>query len=256
MILLIDIGNTSIRWASLEGGRVGDSQSLRHNGGAPLDLLATWDLLEAPRRVLISNVGAESVAVAIARVVRALWSLEPELAITRAECLGVRIAYAEPSRLGVDRWLALLGAHGREAGAVLIVDAGTAVTYDLLLGDGTHLGGLILPGIELMRAGLLTGTRIPNLAPGVPLDSAEDGPEAEPWGRDTAAAISLGGVQALGALADRLYDRLAERSSGPGPALLLTGGDSARLVGSIQRPCALVPDLVVRGLARLAEETS
>lgn len=256
MILLIDIGNTSIRWALLEGGRVGDSQSLRHNGGAPLDLLAAWDLLKSPRRVLISNVGPESVGVAIARVVRALWSLEPDLAVTRAECLGVRIAYAEPSRLGVDRWLALLGARGREAGAVLIVDAGTAVTYDLLLGDGTHLGGLILPGIELMRAGLLAGTRIPILAPEFPLDPLEDGPDAEPWGRDTASAISLGGIQALGALADRLYDRLAAQLSGPGPALLLTGGDSARLLGSIRRSCELVPDLVVQGLARLAEEKS
>jgi type III pantothenate kinase len=76
--------------------------------------------------------------------------------------------------------------------------------------------------------------------------------DSDPWGSDTASAVALGSVHALGALADRLYDRLAERGHGPGPAILLTGGDASRLAGVISRPCELVPDLVLQGLARLA----
>jgi len=251
--LLIDIGNTNLRWASQEGPGIGAPQSVRHGGGAPIDLLAAWDGLAVPHRVLIGNVGGEAVGTAVARVVRALWGLEPEVAVTRTECLGVRVAYRDPSRLGVDRWLVLLAAHARQAGAVLIVDAGTAVTYDLLLADGTHLGGLILPGIEMMRAGLFAGTRISRPVPDAVIDQGmNETSAADPWGSDTATAIALGSVQALGALADRLYERLAERGQGPGPAILLTGGDASRLAGVITRPCELVPDLVLQGLARLA----
>ncbi len=256
MNLLIDIGNTNLCWASQHGLTMGPPHSVLHSGAAPLDLLAAWDALEAPQRVLIGNVGGESVGTAVARVVRALWRLDPEFISTRAECLGVRVAYREPSRLGVDRWLSLLAAHGRQSGAALIVDAGTAVTYDLLLEDGTHLGGLILPGIEMMRAGLLTGTRIPR-----PVSHASGGQGmveinvAEPWADDTETAVSLGSVQALGALADRLYDRLMERAQESSPALLLTGGDASRLARTISRPCEFVPDLVLRGLVRLAEES-
>jgi len=200
-------------------------------------------------------VADESVTTAVARVARALWAVEAEPVHVRGFFLGLRVAYQDPSRLGVDRWLALLGAQDG-VGAALIVDAGTAVTYDLLLSDGTHLGGLILPGIEAMRASLLQGTRIGSLT----LDVDRQIPLAEPWAMDTASAVASGGIQALGALAERLHDRLLVRcQSGlaPGrgaPRLLITGGDAGRLAPAIGRPVQIVPDLVLRGLGRFAEE--
>jgi type III pantothenate kinase len=256
--LLLDIGNTNLRWASQEGPYLGDLATVRHGGGVPLDLIAAWEVLEVPCRVLVANVGGEPVAAAVGRVVRALWGVEAELVAVRAYCLGLRVAYEDPSRLGVDRWLALLAAQGHDAGSTLIVDAGTAVTYDLLLDGGRHLGGLILPGMEMMRGALLQGTWIPPMG----LDRAIALPLAEPWGTDTGTAVAAGGAQALGALADRLYDRLAERcaqgsesgADDAAPRLLLTGGDAERLAPAIGRPFQILPDLVLRGLARLAEE--
>jgi len=267
--LLLDIGNTNLRWVSQEGPGLGVSGTVRHGGGAPLDLIATWESLEPPGRVLVGNVGGESVAAAVARVVRALWGIQAELVVVQGSCLGLRVAYADPSRLGVDRWLALLGAQGLPGGSALIVDAGTAVTYDLLLAGGQHLGGLILPGIEMMRGALLQGTRIPpmGLDPAAPTASPIT-PSiglAEPWATDTGSAVAAGGIQALGALADRLYDRLYDRlaerhnqglepgSDSSAPRLLLTGGDRERLAPAIGRPFQILPDLVLRGLARLAE---
>lgn len=249
MNLLIDIGNTSLHWALQEGTDLGPMQAVRHGGAVPLDLLAAWEGLDPPRRVLVGNVGGGQVGQAVARVARALWGLECAFAATRGEYLGVRVAYPEPDRLGVDRWLALLGAQGQRQVPAVIVDAGTAVTFDLLLADGEHLGGLILPGIAMMRESLLGGTRIPRVEPAV---------TDAPWATDTGSAMAAGSLHALAALAERLYDRLRarldERAGGPSaaqPMLLVTGGDGPRLLPLIDRPCTLIPDLVLRGLARL-----
>jgi type III pantothenate kinase len=255
--LLLDIGNTNLRWVRQQSDGLGEVGTVRHGGAVPLDLIAAWEPLERPDRVLIGNVGGEQVAAAVARVVRALWGLEAELVAVQADCLGLRVAYADPSRLGVDRWLALLGVRGGRVGGALVVDAGTAVTYDLVLADGRHLGGLILPGVALMRGALLQGTRIPPVG----LEIEPEISLAEPWGRDTESAVGAGAIQALGALADRLYDRLvqlcgqgsSEGADGGPPLLVLTGGDAERLAPAIARPLQIRPDLLLRGLARLAQ---
>lgn len=252
MKLLIDIGNTSLRWTTCRDRELGRGESVRHNGGAPLDMLAAWERLERPERVLVANVGGVQVGGAITRVVRAFWGVDPELAVTRAEGFGVRVAYSEPSRLGVDRWLTLIAARDLVAGPCLIVDAGTAATFDLLLADGTHLGGLILPGVHMMRESLLAGTHIPRVEPE---------PSAEPWATDTGTAVAAGSLYALAALAVSLHDRLRERlGCGPAlraadlPVILIAGGDGPRLATLIDRPHALAPDLVLQGLARLGTD--
>jgi type III pantothenate kinase len=155
----------------------------------------------------------------------------------------VTVAYAEPARFGVDRWLALLAARREAPGSALVLDVGTAVTYDLLLADGRHLGGLILPGMRMMRESLLAGTRIPAVEPADSL---------EPWAADTAPAVAAASVQAPAALTERLRDRLAA-AAGEAPTVLITGGDAERLVAALDRPARFVPDLVLRGLALLPE---
>lgn len=251
MNLLIDIGNTNLRWALHDANGLGPMQGLRHGGGVPLDLLAAWEALDRPDRVLTGNVGGEPVGLAVARVARAYWGLTVEFATPRGDHLGVRVAYPEPARLGVDRWLALLAAREYAAGAALILDAGTAATFDLLLADGRHLGGLILPGLAMMRDSLMAGTHIPH---------GEPQPAPEPWATDTGAAVATGSRHALAALVERLYDRLGERAAASDggralpPALLITGGDGASIAPLIARPLELVPDLVLRGLARLTTD--
>ena len=250
MNLLIDIGNTNLHWARQDGDGLGPMAGVRHDQGVPLDLLAAWESLEAPQRVMVGNVGGAVVGQAVARVVRAYWGLEAQFAVTRQDCLGLRVAYAEPARLGVDRWLALLAALGRGADAAVIVDVGTAATFDVLAPAGRHLGGLILPGLTMMRDSLFAGTQIPQ---------GEPEPAALPWATDTGAAVATGSLHALAALAERLHQRLWDRWSetagarpAPPPALLVTGGDGPRISPLISRPLELVPDLVLRGLARLA----
>jgi type III pantothenate kinase len=242
MNLLIDIGNTSLKWAQCDGGVPAGMQTVRHHGGLPIDLHAAWELIGTPARILVSNVGAEGIAEALERACRVRWDRRPTFVVTEARSHGVAIAYERPERLGVDRWLALIAARRICTGAALIVDAGTAVTYDLLLPDGRHLGGLIVPGVEMMRDSLLAGTSIPRTEP---VESAE------PWAADTAAAIAAGSIQAPAALAERLRDRL-EAIAGDRPEVLMTGGNADRLLPAVAPPHRHVPDLVLRGLALLA----
>ncbi len=255
MDLLIDIGNTNLRWAALgndpaawaqAGPVLGEVHTLRHHGAIPIDLLAAWDGLPAPRKVLVGNVGGAGLAAHLTRAVRSLWGFDPGFAATRAEGFGVRIAYSEPHRLGVDRWLALIAVHRHAPGPSLVIDAGTAITYDLLLGDGTHLGGLILPGVRLLREALITGTRIPPWA-----DQPDPGPGDPAWATDTAAAVVGASLQGPSALAERLWMRLRDRA-GTEPHLILTGGDAGRLAPLVGVPLRILPALVLQGLALLA----
>jgi len=242
MDLLIDIGNTNLKWTLGESGALEAMRALRHHGGLPIDLHAAWERLAPPRRILVSNVGDAELARALERVCRSYWNRAPSFATPEPAAYGITIAYERPERLGVDRWLALIAAHRSCRGPVLVIDAGTAITYDLLRGDGSHLGGLITAGIEMMRDGLIAGTRIPRVEP----SESED-----PWARDTGTAIAVGSVQAPAALAERLFHRLAEQT-GKTPQCILAGGDAERLIPALDLPIRHKPDLVLRGLALLS----
>jgi len=243
MDLLIDIGNTSIKWATHDEGGIGSMGSARHHGALPIDLLAAWDELTGIDQVIAARVGPEAVLDAVANVASACWQCRIRQVETAVEAHGVRIAYAEPARLGVDRFLALIGARELAGDRpALIIDAGTAITYDLLDAAGTHLGGLILPGIRLMRDSLLTGTQIPRYEP-LEADTS--------WAADTGEAIAAASIQAPAALAERLQGRLYEHA-GTAPAVIVTGGDAERLLAAIPFDADHRPDLVLRGLGRFA----
>ena len=242
MHLLVDIGNTSIKWATWDGADLANLGSAKHCGALPIDLLAAWDSLEGIAGVVLARVGPSSVGDAVVTVVAARWRCDVTLVATSAQAHGVRIAYAEPARLGVDRFLALIGAHASQTGPKLIVDAGTATTYDLLLADGSHLGGLILPGIEIMRGSVLAGTQIPRYEP-AEADQA--------WATGTAEAVAAASIQAPAALAERLYHRLCDRTSQT-PTLIITGGDAERLLPAVHTEAIHRPELVLSGLSRFA----
>ncbi len=246
MQLLIDLGNTSLKWALRDGDRLGAPSSARHSGAMPIDVLAAWEQIEAVDRVHMASVASPALNETVAGVCQARWGKTPEMvtAAGLAERSPVRIAYQDPQRLGIDRWLGLLAAHDQHIGPKLVVDAGSAITYDILLSDGRHLGGLILPGVTLMRDSLLAGTQIPSheLAVGADLD----------WATDTGGAIVSACIQAPAALAERLWDRLRARAGGEDPTLILTGGDAERLLPAIVRPVTHRPELVLEGLALCA----
>ena len=242
-VLLVDLGNTRLKWALLAQGRRTPARAVVHAQlGVALAVRPAWKGLGRPERILVGSVaGAEREAQLLA-LCQELWACTPDFAGAQARAGGVTSGYDSPGRLGVDRWLGLLAVHAEQRGAACVVDCGTAVTIDLIDASGLHRGGLILPGLRSMQECLLSHTRIP---PFRPL------PARSELGRDTLVAVSNGALLAIvGAVRETLAR--ASRTLGGAPRLVVAGGDAATLAAALDGPVEARPDLVLEGLAILA----
>jgi type III pantothenate kinase len=247
MAVLVDIGNTRLKWASLERGRLVGRGSAVHRGSLDAAIAAFEEALPAQPRIIASNVAGEAVAERLEALVAARPGAALELVATSAERFGVRCAYADPSRLGVDRWVAVLAAHHAARAAACVVSAGTAVTFDAVDAGGAHLGGLILPGVRLLAAALDRHTS--DIGPTAPATAVPRGLEL--LGRNTDAAVGHGAWGARAAARDRAGATVA-RALASTPAVYLTGGDAEALRGWLETPAELRADLVLEGLALFA----
>lgn len=242
MILELDLGNTRGKWRLVGAGEVVARGTLTvediHRGRLP----AQWSQLP-PKRVRAANVAGQEVAAGLEQALRAEFGLPVEFARVEPSCAGVTCAYRESERLGVDRWLAVLAAHDRDSGAALVVDCGSAVTLDLLDTGGRHLGGYILPGLELMRRALYRDTAAVQVS-----QAFVAGMSLDP-GESTDQAVNRGlPLMVLGAM-DRALRYLQRERGAVGPRLWLTGGDAGLISSLCEWPHELVPELVLEGLA-------
>ena len=233
---LFDLGNTRLKCAPLRAdGRPGEAVALPHREEDVAAALA--GLL--PERIDVAYLASVAHPALRVAVLDALTTRCRRIAIARTQphFCDVRIAYADPRKLGVDRFLALLGTHARGEGPALICGVGTALTVDLLDGDGRHLGGRIAPSPTLMREVLhARAPQLPELG-GAYVDFADDTEDALASGCDGAAI----------ALIERSLDA-AEQRLGRRPRLILHGGGSEAL--SVQlRSATQVATLVLEGLA-------
>ena len=155
MILVVDIGNSRIKWAYATGQGLVDPGEIPHEGLAATALQAFDQGAPADvERILAVNVAGEAIGSAFTMHAERRWGLTPQFAATAREAHGVRCGYADPSRLGADRWVALIAAYRLAGGAACVIDAGTAVTLDAVDVRGRHLGGLILAGPKVVAAAL------------------------------------------------------------------------------------------------------
>ena len=229
-VLQIDAGNSAVKWRRVADGRsfaegrcdLRESDSLRVLHGETRLVEEVW----------ISSVLAGADQERLRRAIPA--DVSTFVAVSEAHCAGVTNSYAEPESMGVDRWLTLLAARHQFPGRLCIVDAGTAMTIDLLSAEGVHEGGYIIAGRELMQTALFSGT--------ARVRAAEPGWPAVP-GTSTAGAVSGGATLALvGALHEAL-----RRAGDPAPRLLATGGDGAALISAAGLAATHLEDLVFEG---------
>jgi type III pantothenate kinase len=243
MMLLFDLGNSRCKWALLDPEpRPGDAFAYGDDFSAALDRALAG--LARPTRALAASVAGEERNTQLHDWLSARWGVACETVSARPQQLGVTNTYDEPARLGADRWAALIGARGLVAGAVCVVDCGTAVTVDALDAAGVFRGGVILPGLALQRAALRRGTHA--------VDETE-GRSDSCLARSTAAGVAAGTLHGLAGAIDRVLDEQA-RALGAVPQVLLTGGDAPQLAPLLRHSALPVPDLVLRGLARIAEQ--
>lgn len=248
-ILLVDVGNTSLKWAWLGEEGKGENQTVPYvKLGIQQAAKVQWSQLERPGKVYISSVAAADTNTALCDWVEEQWRIEPIFVKASASALGVVNAYQKPEQLGVDRWLALIGAHREIPGRdCLVVDCGTAVTIDGVTREGEHLGGIILPGFGLMRDALRRQTAIPWP------DMTHEAPPLFTY--NTGEAISGGGLHAVAALVEKMARQLQERA-GESPAVVLVGSDAQYLQKLLPQAAELRPDLVMQGLALLIQDSS
>jgi type III pantothenate kinase len=249
MQLVIDIGNTRIKWAEVEDGRLAKVGNAVHRGERERALASLAAAL--PRdltRAIVANVAGDALARDLTQLLAVRARIAPEFVAVRAEQFGVRCAYADPSRLGVDRWIAVLAAHHLAPGAACVIDAGTAVTFDAVDGRGKHLGGLILPGPRLLAGALDRNTS--NIG-------ATHAPGSRPSGLDllgksTDAAVGNGAMLALTGALERAVAAV-EGSLKEHPKVYLTGGDADVLEAWLESEVDLRRDLVLEGLALFSD---
>lgn len=243
MSLLLDLGNTRIKWSQLRAdGRLAPVQSLAWAawpGAGPL----FQGVPSAATVLAASVVGAEREAW-VTRALRERGLAVPKWIRSPAAGCGVRNAYPEPTRLGVDRFLGMVTALHAGLAPCVMVGAGTALTLDALAADGRHLGGLIAPGLGLMQQSLQHAT--------ANLPDPGDAPVLE-CANSTGAAIVSGCWHAALGLIERFHARMSDALGGA-PGLVLAGGDATALASRLAVPSTLHVDAVLRGLAVWAQE--
>ena len=243
-MLTVDIGNSNIKWALWQDGRIVQRGCSGYDRHDPERAFSGWRDIRPQRRVVVSCVAGIAVEQALTQWLQQHWSVEPEILRSSAEQDGVTNAYPDPAQYGNDRWAALLGAHSLYDDPVCIVDAGTAITVDLLGADGVHHGGRILPGLSMMREALLEG------AAGI--EHTEGDPVL--FATNTADAVSSGKLHMLRAALAEVFES-ARQCLGRSMKIVITGGMSD-LVMSLPNspPMSHEPDLVLIGLHASADK--
>src|SRR5512139_2844177 len=151
MILLIDVGNSRLKWRFLEKGELFGGNQQAHQGSITQEFLERiWGALEPPESIWGVNVAGVHIAEQICRWATSHWALEIHFVTASKHLWDVTNGYNEPERLGADRWMALVGTDQIIQGACCVADCGSAVTVDCMNEHHEHIGGLILPGMMMM----------------------------------------------------------------------------------------------------------
>ena len=263
MKLLIDAGNTRIKWALVDGDEwlrtgvlpVEQADELPQQFAGHFDKLITNDLavvsgqpsqmassfirtgVQDIEQIWASNVAGEEVAQHIRKIKAGQVNF---IVASEMQC-GVSNGYSNAGQLGSDRWAALIAAWHLVRGKCMVVNCGTAITIDSLSGQGRFLGGLILPGVELMRRSLAAATNQLRV---------EQGKYAT-FPLNTADAMFSGAIQACCGAIERQYALLDE----DGAQVLLSGGAAGILEKSLNVPLRVVDNLVLQGLLLIAQES-
>ncbi|MBI3545718.1 MAG: type III pantothenate kinase [Gammaproteobacteria bacterium] len=245
MNLLIDLGNSRLKWAQQALGLWrADAATLAEKDMTAL-LDRVWKKIPAPQKIMLCSVTRPPILHALEEWMRAHWSMKPQVIKAQAEQLGVKNGYDKPETLGADRWAALIGARGLTVSAACVVDCGTAVTVDALSAEGEFLGGVIFPGLRLLRDSLVQGTA------GIDSHDVLGNTKNFP-ARSTADGVAAGSLLGLTGAVERLIHEYRQ-TLGDAMQIFVTGGDAPQIAERLHMPVTLEPDLVLKGLARIAD---
>ncbi|MCK5869708.1 type III pantothenate kinase [Methylococcaceae bacterium CS1] len=241
-MILIDIGNTRLKWAEQQTGQLGEMHAVVHSEtNFQVQLTAAWQQLTKPESIYLACVSSARIKLQVIQIAEQLW---PDVKVqeihTEKYVLGVSNAYPKYEKLGVDRWLSILAAYHFYSAPVCVIACGTALTLDIVNQQGQHMGGMIMPGLSLMKQALSKGTANLNFC-------SEQYPQG--LANDTEAAIYNGNINAIKGF---IMQGLAEYQK---PVqLIMTGGDAQLLIQTLKLEAINDAQLVLKGLALVASE--
>lgn len=247
--LLLDIGNSRLKWGTLDDGEIRrtgyvDHTRIQEHGWQAF----TTKLPRRVDKVFVSNVAGTNFGNRLSGIVGAHCACDVRFARSERRGWGVTNAYRQIRRLGVDRWVAIIAAWAEIEESCLVVDAGTAITIDAIDDDGNHLGGQIIPGAETMFASLSSATSdIPN----VKTPAKQSAGDLKMFGRNTASAVREGAQNAVVGAIERAVETL--QANDYEPTIVLTGGGASRILDALYEEPLLRPNLVLDGLAHMLE---
>jgi type III pantothenate kinase len=246
--LALDIGNTRLKWAQYASPR--PDAPLLAQGAEFLENIeklsdGAWRGLSAPAHILGCAVAADAVKRRLQEQME-LWDVSPQWVVASEAEAGLRNGYDYPTRLGADRWVAMIGAYHRmlAQGAprpMVVVMVGTAVTVEAVDASGNFFGGLILPGHGIMLRALESGTAGLHVPTG----------EVREFPTNTSDALTSGGTYAIAGAVERMVQHVGKHC-GAEPLCVMTGGAGWKMAPSMSVPFDLVDNLIFDGLLQLA----
>ncbi|MFN5179067.1 type III pantothenate kinase [Limnohabitans sp.] len=246
--LAIDVGNTRLKWALFEHAR--PEARVLALGAEFLENIETladgpWARLRVPQRMLGCVVAGDAVKRRVQEQME-LWDVQPHWVVASSHEAGLTNGYDHPSRLGADRWVAMIGARQRmlargQPRPLVVVMVGTAVTVEAIDAEGRFLGGLILPGHGIMLRALESGTAGLHVPTG----------EVRPFPTNTSDALTSGGTYAIAGACERMVQHLREHT-GQEPMCVMTGGAGWKMAPSMSVQFELVESLIFDGLLTIA----
>ncbi|NNC98677.1 MAG: type III pantothenate kinase [Gammaproteobacteria bacterium] len=243
MVLLFDIGNTRLKWALCNAGQIVESgvhdsaQICRQN-------LTDWLAeLPKPQSIWISCVGKDAQSEFLSAWLLTHFALQAVVVGVTDSACGIRNGYLDHERLGVDRWLAAIGARTLvSSGDVIVVDAGTAITIDWLSRDNVYEGGVILPGANLVHD-VLEGQTAGIAASQADTDNI--------IGKTTGECVNSGIIYGLAGAVERIVNEMQKTIQQPA-SIVLTGGGADMLWSKVNLPAVVEQNLVFIGLLEIA----
>lgn len=246
--MYIDLGNSRLKWAVDQGKSLSPMQVLEYPGNKLYEqLIPAWKTLTPAENIWVASVASELAFVQLTDWLAEHWKLAPRIMEVSPPDCGLTCGYRQPRQLGVDRWAAMIAAFAACPDGVCVVDCGTAVTLDVVNGQGQHLGGYILPGINTMQQTVLRETAIN-------MDAMPSAVALE-WGDSTASCIQLGTRKSIVALIEQTIERMQARGICD-PGLVLTGGQMELIKPLLQIDHQHREALVLEGIKLYAQEQS
>jgi type III pantothenate kinase len=247
-VIVLDVGNSSVKWATENNGVLeGVGRFYYRDEGFTRSASRAWEGLPAPRVFAVANVAGTGIEREISEWAGQVWDTTPCYIRATNQAAGVINAYREPGTLGADRWAAIVAARHDTENPVCVIDCGTAITLDVVDATGRHLGGLIAPGLAMMRRSLAQET----VAIGPLPDAVDELPSI--FSRNTVEGVNSGIMYMAGALIDRV---IGEAAAGCGGNLeaVITGGDAEKLLPMLRCMPRYDRHLVLKGIALIARE--